>query len=66
MAKTSKIVKSKREPKYEVQRRNRCSLCGRPAANTCALCGRTVCDVCSDPVTKVCRACAGKMGVGSK
>ena len=30
MAKISKIVKSQRPPKYEVQRHNRCQLCGRP------------------------------------
>ncbi|MCL5676007.1 MAG: type Z 30S ribosomal protein S14 [Patescibacteria group bacterium] len=30
MAKVSNIVKSKQEPKYPVQKHNRCSLCGRP------------------------------------
>ncbi|HUY75128.1 MAG TPA: type Z 30S ribosomal protein S14 [Ktedonobacterales bacterium] len=30
MAKTSSIVKSQRKPKYAVQKRNRCSICGRP------------------------------------
>jgi small subunit ribosomal protein S14 len=30
MAKTSKIVKSKRTPKYPVQQHNRCLKCGRP------------------------------------
>ncbi len=30
MAKLSKIVKSERPPKYTVQQRNRCKLCGRP------------------------------------
>ncbi len=30
MAKLSKILKSKRPPKYRVQQRNRCKLCGRP------------------------------------
>lgn len=30
MAKTSKIVKSKRTPKFKVQGHNRCKLCGRP------------------------------------
>ena len=30
MAKTSKIVKSKRTPKFKVQQHNRCLKCGRP------------------------------------
>ncbi|KTB47472.1 MULTISPECIES: type Z 30S ribosomal protein S14 [Dehalogenimonas] len=30
MAKTSKIVKSKRTPKFAVQQHNRCLKCGRP------------------------------------
>jgi small subunit ribosomal protein S14 len=30
MAKTSKIVKSQRAPKYPVQQHNRCLKCGRP------------------------------------
>jgi len=30
MAKKSKIASSKRAPKYPVQQRNRCQLCGRP------------------------------------
>ncbi len=30
MAKTSKIVKSQRKPKFSVQHRNRCNICGRP------------------------------------
>lgn len=30
MAKTSKIVKSMRKPKFAVQQRNRCKICGRP------------------------------------
>ena len=30
MAKLSKVVKSKRPPKYKVQQHNRCQLCGRP------------------------------------
>ncbi|MBI2934538.1 MAG: type Z 30S ribosomal protein S14 [Chloroflexi bacterium] len=30
MAKTSKLVKSQRTPKYKVQGRNRCKVCGRP------------------------------------
>ena len=32
MAKTSKIVKAGRTPKYKVQQHNRCVLCGRPRA----------------------------------
>jgi len=32
MAKTSKIVKSLRPPKYKVQQHNRCLRCGRPRA----------------------------------
>ena len=45
MAKTSKIVKSKRPPKYRVQARNRCVLCGRPRAyirkfGLCRICFR--------------------------
>lgn len=30
MAKVSKIVKSKRTPRYAVQAHSRCHLCGRP------------------------------------
>ncbi|MEN8613766.1 type Z 30S ribosomal protein S14 [Dehalogenimonas sp. THU2] len=30
MAKTSKIAKSRREPKYPAQQHNRCLKCGRP------------------------------------
>ena len=30
MAKLSRILKSKRPPKYRVQQHNRCQLCGRP------------------------------------
>lgn len=30
MAKTSKIVKARRVPRYKVQQHNRCQLCGRP------------------------------------
>jgi len=30
MAKLSKVLKSQRPPKYRVQQRNRCKLCGRP------------------------------------
>jgi len=45
MAKTSKIVKSKRTPKYKVQQHNRCQLCGRPRAymrkfGLCRICFR--------------------------
>ncbi|HUW46927.1 MAG TPA: type Z 30S ribosomal protein S14 [Dehalococcoidia bacterium] len=45
MAKLSKIVKSKRQPKYKVQQRNRCKLCGRPRAymrkfGLCRICFR--------------------------
>ena len=32
MAKTSLIVKSKREPKYKVRAYTRCNMCGRPRA----------------------------------
>lgn len=45
MAKVSNIVASKREPKYKVQKKNRCQLCGRPRAyirrfGICRLCFR--------------------------
>jgi len=45
MAKKSKIIKAQREPKYRVQRRNRCYLCGRPRAyirkfGLCRICFR--------------------------
>jgi SSU ribosomal protein S14P len=45
MAKTSKIAKSKRTPKYKVQQHNRCQLCGRPRAymrkfGLCRICFR--------------------------
>lgn len=45
MAKVAKIVKSKRSPKYGVQQRNRCELCGRPRAymrkfGLCRICFR--------------------------
>ena len=45
MAKTSKIVKSQRKPKYEVQQHNRCHICGRPRAyirkfGICRICFR--------------------------
>ena len=32
MAKTSKIVKSQRPPRFKTQQRNRCQNCGRPRA----------------------------------
>jgi small subunit ribosomal protein S14 len=45
MAKLCKIVKSKHPPKYKVQQRNRCKLCGRPRAymrkfGLCRICFR--------------------------
>ena len=45
MAKKSKIAKSLRTPKYQVQQRHRCSLCGRPRAyirkfGLCRICFR--------------------------
>lgn len=45
MAKTSKIVKSEKTPKFPVQHRNRCKLCGRPRAyirkfGLCRICFR--------------------------
>ncbi|MFC1967549.1 type Z 30S ribosomal protein S14 [Chloroflexota bacterium] len=45
MAKTSKIVKAGRTPKYKVQQHNRCTLCGRPRAfirkfGICRICFR--------------------------
>lgn len=45
MAKTSKIVKSNREPKFSTRKVNRCKLCGRPKAyirmfGLCRLCFR--------------------------
>lgn len=45
MAKTSKIVKDKKKPKYQTRQHNRCSLCGRPRAyirlfGLCRLCFR--------------------------
>jgi small subunit ribosomal protein S14 len=30
MAKTSLIIKSRRTPKFQVRRHNRCRVCGRP------------------------------------
>ncbi|MBI4288289.1 MAG: type Z 30S ribosomal protein S14 [Chloroflexi bacterium] len=45
MAKISKIVKSKRPPKFKVQQHNRCQQCGRPRAymrrfGLCRICFR--------------------------
>lgn len=45
MAKTSKIQKSLREPKYKVQKNSRCKVCGRPRAyirkfQLCRICFR--------------------------
>jgi small subunit ribosomal protein S14 len=45
MAKTSKIVKSKKKPKYSTRKVRRCKLCGRPRAyirmfGLCRLCFR--------------------------
>jgi len=45
MARKALIEKSKREPKYEVRRRNRCQRCGRPRAylrkfGICRICFR--------------------------
>jgi len=45
MAKTSKIVKSTRTPKYKVQQHNRCRKCGRPRSfmrifGLCRICFR--------------------------
>lgn len=45
MAKVSNIVKTNRTPKYPVQKKNRCQLCGRPRGfmrrfGLCRLCFR--------------------------
>ncbi len=45
MAKTSKIVKSQRKPKFAVQQHSRCQICGRPRAymrkfGICRICFR--------------------------
>ena len=45
MAKTSMVVKAKREPKFDVRGYNRCPICGRPRAymrrfDMCRLCFR--------------------------
>ncbi|HLG50616.1 MAG TPA: type Z 30S ribosomal protein S14 [Chloroflexota bacterium] len=47
MAKKSKIAKSLRPPKYRVQHRNRCFICGRPRAymrkfGLCRICFRAM------------------------
>jgi len=47
MAKKSMIAKSKRKPKFEVRRHNRCRLCGRPRAylrhfGMCRICFRSL------------------------
>ncbi len=47
MAKTSKIAKWAKPPKYSVRQRNRCHLCGRPRAyirlfGLCRICFRTL------------------------
>ncbi|UCG10456.1 MAG: type Z 30S ribosomal protein S14 [Dehalococcoidia bacterium] len=45
MAKKSMVIKSQRPPRYRVQQRNRCFLCGRPRAyirtfGLCRICFR--------------------------
>ncbi len=45
MAKTSKIMASRRKPKFKVREGNRCPLCGRPRAflrkfRMCRICFR--------------------------
>lgn len=45
MAKTSKIIKALRKPKYTTRKHNRCKLCGRPRGymrkfGLCRLCFR--------------------------
>lgn len=47
MATTALEVKTKRKPRFEVRRYNRCSLCGRPRAylrkfGLCRICFRTL------------------------
>ena len=49
MASKSKIAASKREPKFEVRRKHRCKLCGRPRAvyrkfGICRICFRKLAD----------------------
>jgi len=45
MAKTSKIVKSLRKPRFQTHQHNRCQICGRPRAymrkfGLCRICFR--------------------------
>jgi small subunit ribosomal protein S14 len=47
MARKAMMEKAKREPKFKVRKRNRCSLCGRPrgflrAFQMCRICFRTL------------------------
>lgn len=47
MARKAMIEKSHRKPKFEVRRRNRCQLCGRPRGylrkfGMCRICFRTL------------------------
>jgi len=47
VAKKSMIAKSKRKPKFEVRKKNRCPLCGRPRAflrdfDMCRVCFRNL------------------------
>jgi small subunit ribosomal protein S14 len=47
MATTAMIAKSRRAPRFEVRRRNRCGLCGRPRAylrkfGMCRICFRSL------------------------
>ena len=47
MAKTSKIVASKRKPKFSTRKHNRCRQCGRPRGylrkfQMCRVCFRTL------------------------
>lgn len=47
MARLAKIVASKKKPKFEVRKRNRCEVCGRPRSflrtfKLCRICFRTL------------------------
>ncbi len=47
MARKSMIVKAQRKPKFQVRRRNRCKLCGRPRGylrkfGMCRICFRSL------------------------
>lgn len=47
MARLAMIVKANRDPKFRVQQRNRCKICGRPRAylrkfGMCRICFRTI------------------------